>query len=94
VSHIVVMFAMYLCRPEAGACDLVFNEGEPASYEHKQDCLNFLNRIERPNEKGAWYECRQVNYDESVGASALPEHVPLSAAPNLTPRSPDYESPS
>jgi len=27
MSHIVVMFGMYLCSPAAGACDMVFNEG-------------------------------------------------------------------
>ena len=81
MSHVVVMFSMYLCSPAAGACDIVFNEGEPASYEHQQDCLNFIKRIERPKEKGAWYECRKVDYDDSVGASALPEHVPLDAPP-------------
>jgi hypothetical protein len=77
MSHIVVMFGMYLCSPAAGACDMVFNEGEPAFYERKQDCLSFVKRIERPNEKGAWYECRKFDYDDSAGAGALPEHVPL-----------------
>jgi len=65
MSHIVAMFATYLCTPAAGACDLVFNEGEPSS-----DRMN-----------GAWYACREVDYDESIGASALPEHVPLAAPP-------------
>ncbi len=78
MSGIVVMFSMYLCSPAAGVCDIVFNEGEPASYEHKEDCLSFIKRIERPNEKAAWYECRGFNYDDSTGAGALPpEHVPL-----------------
>lgn len=81
MSSIVVMFGMYLCSPAAGSCELVFNEGEPASYEHKQDCLNFIKRIERPHEKGAWYECRQFDYDDSVGAGAIPEHVPLGNPP-------------
>ena len=77
MSSIVVMFSMYLCSPAAGACDIVFNEGEPASYEHQQDCLNFIKRIDRPNEKGAWYECRKFDYDRSAGALTPPEHVPL-----------------
>jgi hypothetical protein len=77
MSHIVVMFATYLCSPAAGSCDIVFNEGEPASYEHEQDCVNFIKRIERPDAKGAWYECRKVDYDDSVGVSGLPEHLPL-----------------
>jgi hypothetical protein len=77
MSSIVVMFSMYLCSPAAGACDIVFNEGEPASYEHQQDCLNFIKRIDRPNEKGAWYECRKFDYDRSAGAPTPPEHVPL-----------------
>jgi hypothetical protein len=81
MSHIVVMFAMYLCSPTAGACDIVFNEGEPASYDHQLDCLNFIKRIARPNEKGAWYECRKIDYDESIGVSGLPEHVPLDSPP-------------
>jgi hypothetical protein len=81
VSHIVTMFAMYLCSPAAGACDIVFNEGQPGSYQHEQDCLNFIKRIERPSAKGAWYECRKVDYDESAGVSGLPERLPLDAPP-------------
>lgn len=77
MSHIVVMFGMYLCSSSAGDCELVFNEGEPAFYQHQQDCLNFIKRIERPNEKAAWYDCRKVEYDDSAGARAPPEHVPL-----------------
>ena len=81
MSHVVTMFAMYLCSPAAGACDVVLNQGEPGAYEHQQDCLSFIKRIERPNEKGAWYECRKVDYDEAVGVSGLPERVPLDHPP-------------
>ena len=80
MSSIVVVFGMYLCSSAAGDCEMVFNEGEPAFYERKQDCLNFIKRIERPNEKGAWYDCRRFEYDNSTGARSPPEHVPLQPA--------------
>jgi hypothetical protein len=79
MSHVVVMFGMYLCSPAAGSCEMVFNEGEPAFYERQQDCVNFIKRIDRPAEQGAWYDCRRVEYDDSAGAKAPPEHVPLQA---------------